>query len=143
LVKKLYSLIRGLIQRFRQLILYGIIGASCAGLDFCIYTLLFFVGVDYLVANLIGVHCGIFCSFILNRQFNFKIKNKTVKRFFSFYIIGLIGLGISTMMLYLLVSLAGKNELYSKLSTIVIVAIIQFFLNKYITFKNRDTIIYS
>ena len=64
-------MIKTLIQlyhRFRELILYGIIGGSCATLDFIIYTLLSMV-IPYLAANVISVHCGIFCSFFLNRPY--------------------------------------------------------------------------
>ena len=86
-------MIKTLIQlyhQFRELILYGIIGGSCATLDFIIYTLLSMV-IPYLAANVISVHCGIFCSFFLNRQYNFKVKDKTSYRLKIFYIVGLTG----------------------------------------------------
>ena len=117
--------IRQLLSNYQDLLLYAIIGGLCFILP-------------YLWANVISTHCGIFCSFLLNRQFNFKVKNKTVIRFLSFYIVGLIGLGISSLLLYLLVDIASLNELVCKLLTIVLVAIIQFILNKFITFKNTS-----
>ena len=123
-------------QRSRNLILYGIIGGFCSALDFVIYTLLcHFDVLPYLWANVISVHIGIFTSFVLNRQLNFKIKDKIHQRFLSFYLVGLTGLGISSLMLYLMVDYAHWNEIVCKLITIVIVALVQFFLNKYITFK--------
>ncbi len=123
-------------HRFRNLILYGIIGGFCSALDFVIYTVLcHFDILPYLWANVLSVHIGIFTSFVLNRQLNFKIKDKTPQRFLSFYFVGLIGLGISSLMLYLMVDYAHWNEIICKLITIVVVALVQFFLNKYITFK--------
>ncbi len=131
-IKQLYS-------RFRNLILYGLIGGFCAGLDFAIYTLLcHFEVMPYLWANVISIHVGIFCSFFLNRSFNFKVKDKTPLRFLSFYIIGLIGLAISEGILYLMVDWAQWNELVSKLVSIVVVALVQFCLNKFITFKTKQ-----
>jgi putative flippase GtrA len=127
--------IKGLYQSFRQFILYGIIGGISAGLDFVVFTLLCKEGLNYQFANIISIHCGITCSFILNRHFNFKIKDKTLQRFLSFYIIGFIGLSISAGLLYLLVSLNQWNEINAKLLSIVIVAIVQFLLNKFITFR--------
>ena len=125
-----------LYNRFRNLILYGFIGGFCAALDFAIYTLLcYFDIMPYLWANVISIHVGIFTSFILNRQINFKVKNKTVLRFVSFYTVGLVGLGISELLLFLMVTIGGMNELVCKLISIVVVALIQFGLNKYITFK--------
>jgi putative flippase GtrA len=121
--------------RYRQLLLYGVIGGFCAFVDFCIYTILCKLGVPYLIANLIGVHCGIICSFLLNRHYNFKVKDKAKLRFLSFYIIGLIGLAISSGMLYLLISYYHFGEIYAKIPTIVVVALLQFALNKFITFR--------
>ena len=125
-----------LFKRFRNLILYGIIGAFCATLDFAVYTLLcHFEILPYLWANAISIHVGIFTSFFLNRHFNFKVKDKTPQRFISFYAVGLTGLGISSLLLYLMVDIALWNELICKLITIVMVALVQFFLNKYVTFR--------
>lgn len=128
--------IKSLYGRFRNLILYGIIGGFCAALDFGIYTLLCHTDImPYLMANIISVHCGILCSFFLNRSINFKVKNKPRRRFASFYTIGLIGLAISEGMLYVMVTLMGLDAVICKLVTVVVVALIQFLLNKYITFR--------
>jgi putative flippase GtrA len=125
--------------RFRNLILYGIIGAFCAALDFGVYSMLcYWDFMPYLWANIISIHTGIFTSFILNRSLNFKVKDKVTTRFLSFYTVGLVGLGISELMLYLMVTKGGWNEIVCKLMSIVVVALIQFLLNKYITFRNKQ-----
>lgn len=130
-IKQLYS-------RFRNLILYGIIGGFCAGLDFGIYSgLCYWDIMPYLLANIISIHVGIFTSFVLNRSINFKVKDKVKTRFLSFYTVGLVGLGISTLMLWLMVDMAHWNEIVCKLVTIVVVALVQFLLNKHITFKTN------
>ena len=125
-------------DRFRNLILYGLIGGFCAALDFGIYTALCYWNIiPYLWANIISIHVGIFTSFVLNRAVNFKVKDKTATRFLSFYAVGLTGLGISELMLYLMVTIGGWNEVLCKLLSIVVVALVQFVLNKYITFKTK------
>lgn len=132
------QLIKTLFFRFRTLILYGLIGGFCAALDFGVYTLLcHFDILPYLWANVISIHCGIICSFFLNRGVNFKVKDKPWLRFLSFYTIGLIGLGISELMLYLMVEVAEWNEIVCKLISIVVVALVQYLSNKCITFKNK------
>ena len=109
MVKELYF-------RFRNLILYGIIGGFCAALDFGVYTALcYFDIMPYLWANIISIHMGIFMSFILNRSFNFKVKDKTTQRFLSFYAVGLTGLGISELMLYLMVTSPSNEILMDKI----------------------------
>jgi putative flippase GtrA len=126
-----------LYSKYKNFVLYGIIGAISAGIDFAIYTLLFRMGLDFSISNIISVHCGIFCSFLLNRQYNFKVKDKMLSRFLSFYAIGLTGLALSAGLLWLMVTNASWNEIYAKLLTIVAVAILQFFLNKFLTFRKR------
>ncbi|MDR0566286.1 MAG: GtrA family protein [Prevotellaceae bacterium] len=124
-------------RKHRKFLLYGIIGSCCAGLDFAIYTLLCIMGTSYLLANAIGIHCGIFCSFVLNRRYNFRVSDKPVVRFFFFYAIGLTGLALSSAILFLLVEVCHGNAIFAKLVAIFVVAVIQFFLNKFITFKQR------
>ena len=58
---------KNLYNKYRGIILYGIIGALSVGLDFCIYSTLVLAKVDFGVANTVGVICGIVCSFFFNR----------------------------------------------------------------------------
>lgn len=130
--------IKKVITKHQQLIKYGFIGCLCATLDFISFTILSTkLNLPIISANIISVNIGIISSFILNREITFKVKNKTALRFFSFYSVGLVGLAISSFMLIILVNRLGFNKIYSKAVTIIIVALIQFILNKYITFKQR------
>lgn len=124
-----------LYQKYRKLILYGLIGGFCAGLDFAVYTFLVKFNIHYQVANVVGIHCGIFCSFALNRHYNYKVKDKFLLRFLSFYGIGLIGLALSTAILWLMVEKNNMNEIFAKIVAIILVALIQFLLNTFITFR--------
>lgn len=132
--------IKELLKKNILLIKYAIIGGISATLDFTVFSILSNkFHIDYLLANIISVHCGIICSFILNRQYNFKIKNKTLIRFSAFYVIGLLGLAVSTSLLFVLVDISNLNKIGSKFSTIIVVALLQFILNKTITFKTKNT----
>jgi len=128
--------IKELVLKYRELILYGIIGGLCASLDFGVYTLLS-LWIPFLWANIISVHCGILCSFILNRNYNFKVKDNTGKRFISFYLVGLAGLGLSELLIYLLTDKFEWHYIIAKLLTVVVVALFQFALNKLITFNRK------
>jgi putative flippase GtrA len=134
------GVICNLLHRYRQLITYGIIGCCCAGLDFLTYVLLMQAGCSAYVANVISVHVGIIASFFLNRHFTFRVKNKTAVRFLSFYLVGLTGLAISTGMLFLMIERLMISPTVSKIATIVVVALIQFILNKYISFKQKTDV---
>lgn len=121
--------------KFRNLILYGIIGCFSSSLDFVIYTFLVRVGLYYLIANCISVMAGIITSFSLNRQYNFKVKDATIRRFSIFLTVGVCGMMLSSLILFLCVDIFFIDKLLSKLLSIVLVVFLQFIVNKYVTFK--------
>ena len=123
-------------QNFRNLYLYGIIGSISAGLDFLVYYLLTTeLEVSYQFANVLSVLIGITTSFILNRRFNFKVTDKVLRRFIIFLSVGLGGLLLSSLYLHVFVETLLFNQLVSKLLSIAFVVLMQFVLNKFITFK--------
>ena len=127
-----------LYQRFRNLILYGIIGSFTSALDFAVFTMLSkYIGIHYIVANCISVLVGISTSFALNRSFNFKVKDKTGKRFIIFLTVGICGLVLSNLILFVGINMLNCDELIVKLASIVLVVGFQFLLNKFVTFKER------
>ena len=132
-------IVKTLYQKFHHLVLYGIIGSFSSGLDFLIYTLLVqLVGLQYLVANCISVIAGISTSFYLNRNYNFKVKDHTKRRFSIFLTVGLCGLVMSNMILYLCIDELRMDKLISKFLSIVLVVFFQFLVNKYLTFKSTN-----
>ena len=130
------SVISKIYSKFRNLILYGIIGSCSSGLDFLLYSLFVEVfGLHYILSNCISVLAGISTSFVLNRTYNFKVKDKTKTRFAIFLTVGLCGMLVSNFILYLCIDVMNWNKIVSKLLSIVLVVVFQFVLNKYITFR--------
>ncbi|MCR4619464.1 MAG: GtrA family protein [Paludibacteraceae bacterium] len=133
------KIIRVIYKKFRHLILYGIIGTFSSGLDFLIYSMLVqLFGLQYILANCISVLGGITTSFLLNRNYNFKIKDHTKRRFSIFLTVGLSGLFLSNIILYSCIEIIHLNKILSKLFSIVLVVFFQFIMNKYITFKRSE-----
>lgn len=132
LIKKLY-------KKFRNLILYGVIGSSSALLDFTIFTILTeLCGIYYLIANCVSVTCGLTNSFILNRKYNFKVKDKTLKRAAMFFFVGFCGLLINSTLLYVFINYAHFITSVAKLCAIVIEVLLQFTVNSLVTFKRSN-----
>jgi putative flippase GtrA len=120
----------------RNLVLYALFGTFSASLDFCVFALLMqFFDLGYIYANIISVSCGMTLSFILNRNLNFKLKDKTSLRLVSFLIVGFTGMFLSTLILGLLFFILPISMIYLKIFSAVLVVLIQFYLNKYLTFK--------
>lgn len=134
------NLLKKLFHRFNHLILYGIIGSFSSALDFCIYTFLVQVaGIQYIIANCLSILGGITTSFILNRNYNFKVKDKTKRRFSIFLTVGLCGLVLSNIILYVCIDALEMDKLISKLLSIFLVVFFQFLVNKYFTFKPSNS----
>ena len=121
-----------------ELVRYCVIGVSGATLDALLFYLLTHIGIHYQTANLISVSCGIVNNFFLNAFFNFKTKNRLLFRFCSFYLIGMLGCGISALLLWLFIEKWGLPTFASKLAIIFIVTAVQFTLNKMFTFARRE-----
>lgn len=129
-------MIRRLYTKFRNVILYGIIGCFSSATDACVFYLLSDKAhVHYMVANYISVLVGIGISFMLNRTYNFKVKDHTKRRFMIFMTVGLCGFLLSNLILYTGIEILHFNTMLSKLISIVLVVGFQFILNKLITFK--------
>ena len=123
-------------KSFRTFIFYGIIGCFTSTLDFVVFTFLSrYVDLYYLLANCISVLVGIITSFFLNRTYNFKVKDKIVRRFSLFLTVGLCGLVLSNAILWIGIDKMGENSSFVKLLSIVLVVSFQFLLNKYVTFR--------
>lgn len=136
MINKVTDFIFKIYHKFEHLILYGIIGSFSAGLDFLIFSLLVPVlGQTYLLSNCISVLGGITTSFLLNRNYNFKVKDKPNQRFVIFLSVGLCGLVLSNTILYVCIDFLNMNNIISKLLSIVLVVFFQFLFNKTVTFK--------
>ena len=135
----LKQLIKNLILRQRELVLYCIIGFSGVSIDYFAFIILTCtIGVHYQFANAVSVSFGICNNFFWNAHCNFKVKDRLLLRFLCFYCVGMIGLAISAALLYLAVEILKWHVIASKLGIIVVVTIVQFVLNKFVTFKRRS-----
>lgn len=120
----------------RHLLLYGLIGCFSAGLDFVLFWCLSQgTKLPTLVANSFSVLVGITVSFCLNRAFNFKVTDRTLRRYLLFLCIGLAGLCLSNFVLWCSVTYMSYDSVVAKLLSIVLVAFFQFLLNKFVTFR--------
>lgn len=130
---------KALLQKYwpllKEMILYGIIGLTSSGIDTLLFHLLTSkVGIYSLYANVFSVIVGICISFTLNLFFNFKTKDHIARRFVSFFLVGMFGLLLSEGILALGEYLSW-NILLTKIGSVVIVAMVQYILNKFISFR--------
>lgn len=134
------SLVRFTLIRYpllKNLLLYMALGIIAFFLDFG----LFFVLTKSLMkdspelASLIGNIIGFIFTFTTNTYWNFKKSSKILLRAISYGTIVLLGVGISTVSIHCLKNIVSINAL--KLIVLMIVSILQFTLNKTITYSDK------
>lgn len=121
----------------KQFVVYCMIGGFTSLMDTLVFYLLRKFGINLYIANFIGINVGITLSFLLNSFINFKMTNRLLFRALKFFAVGYIGLVISFIIMYVGVDLFHFMEIVVKLFSIVFIAIIQFCLNKIVTFKSN------
>lgn len=111
------------------------IGASGAILDYITFIFLYnALEMSPGIATTISISLGIINNFILNVVINFKTRTHLFKRFISFYTVGLLGILVSIVVIYLMHEALGLSVNLAKLLSIPIIVVMQYTLNKHITF---------
>ncbi len=124
-------------QNFKQLIKYGAVGVLNTAVDFLVYQLLTFIGINYAVAQCISYSCGILNSYLFNSRWTFKEDAKREKsEFVAFVVVNVISLGLSVLLLKVCYDVLGiESDLISKAIVTPIVMVINFIGTKLLVFK--------
>lgn len=139
-------------QSFKELAKYGVVGLVGLGVDWAAFFIFRDVlGINYITSHIFSSILAITNNFVLNSYFTFKATDKIWQRAISFFGIAGIGLVIGSGLLPVFaklisitlshfdISLATKTiQNLAKLAITVIIAFLQFFLNKYYTFKKKN-----
>jgi putative flippase GtrA len=123
-----------------QFILYCVCGGVGVTTDFAIYWLAVQGGLWYQSANGLGYLAGTLMSFALNRIFTFGMRDRVLQRLASFLGVAAVGFGMSALMLWILVQLMQVDALVAKLITLPLVVILQFSLNRRLTFQSKNSV---
>ncbi len=125
---------------FFQLFRYTLVGGVSFMADFT--TLIFlteFHGVNYLFSAGVGFLVGLIINYILSIVWVFSessYENKMIE-FIFFLSIGLIGLGLNELLIWILTEKVKTHYLVSKITTTALIYFWNFFVRKYLVFKKR------
>jgi putative flippase GtrA len=98
------------------------------------YALTDVAGVHLALGNFTAMLLGMLTSFGLNSRYNFQVTDRLLVRFASFAAITGLSYLFSTFMLIVMVEWAGLTAFVAKLLTLPAMLVIQFTLNKRLTF---------
>ena len=116
---------------------FGAVGVSGIVVDFSItYLCKEILKIQKYVANAIGFTTAATTNYVLNRIWTFHSADPAIfLQYSKFLMISVVGLGINTLVLWVLVSRYKKHFYLSKLIAVAVVMIWNFLANYFITFS--------
>ena len=108
---------------FIQFIRYFFVGGIAAVVNIgMLFVFADIFNINYLISNIMAFICGHIVNFLLSKKFVFKNKN-SINRVFEFvmyFVIGVLGLGFDTVMLWVFTS---KLKIYYMISKVISTAL--------------------
>lgn len=122
---------------FKRLYRYAITSGLSVGIDFgLLFVFVHFLGWYYLYSATLSFVLGHSVNYIVNRHFNFKHVDREHLIAYALFIgFGLIMLGMTIILLEFTVSDLGWHYLLAKALVGIVVGLMNFLFNYYITFK--------
>ncbi|MBD2871537.1 GtrA family protein [Paenibacillus arenilitoris] len=127
-----------------QFIAFNLIGLLNTAIDFALFALLVWAGVNYVPAQAAAYAAGMASSLLLNSRITFRgtsgasgarIAGRTVLRFIAW---NLFVLALSLLLLALLTELLGIGEAMAKVPVTAVTAVVNFFGSKRWVFAARS-----
>ena len=120
-----------------QLIRYTIVGGLAFAIDFgLLFILTEYIGLFYVLSATLSFIAGLLVNYFISRIWIFKSVIKNIKiEFTLFALIGVIGLGLNDLLIWIFTEKFHLHYMFSKLVTAVLVYLWNFFGRKYFLFN--------
>lgn len=128
-----------------QFLRYLVTGGFAFVADFGLFALcLYGFGWHYLLANLVGLVAGLVLNYLMSVLWVFTACKRILKtqkgiEFVLFALVGIAGVGINQVLMYLMVDGLGINEMVSKMIAAVLVLMWNFGARKLMLFRGKKT----
>ncbi|WP_430091083.1 GtrA family protein [Paenibacillus cisolokensis] len=120
-----------------QLISYSFWGAITTSFNLTLFFLLNFLGVNYILANIVSYIFAVILNYFFNKIFVFEknSSNKETRVFIKFIMVRAVSLLVDTILFYLLVSIMHFNVNVSRILLSFVIIVATFFVNKVFVFR--------
>lgn len=127
-------LLVGRSETFKEVIKYGFVGGTCTVIDFgLLFILTHYLGLFYILSSVISFSVGTLINYYLCTIWIFKVRtveNKNIE-FFYYIIITAVGLGLTTLIIWLFTEYFKLNFMLSKLIATFVTVWWNFSARKY------------
>ena len=114
---------------------FGLIGILNTLITIGSYMLFVYLGMNYIIANVIGYGIGVINSYYWNKNWVFQVSSNQRNIFVKFVVVNLITLVINTLALYILANYLDMHPYLAQIFATGFGLLINFFLNKKWTFE--------
>ena len=130
-----------LINKYNELIMYGIFGVLTTLINLLIFYVLDRLGVNVYLNNSIAWIISVLFAFITNKLYVFNSKDTSyeiiAKEGIAFFLARIFSYFVDMFTIFMIFQVMGINKMIAKIISNVIVIIINYLLSKIIIFKKK------
>ncbi|RAP51670.1 MAG: hypothetical protein BZ133_02490 [Methanosphaera sp. SHI613] len=121
----------------KELVLYVVFGVLTTVVNILVYVVFAkFLNVDYIISNIIAWFLSVLFAYITNRIWVFESRSSDIIKEISLFFGGRLFSGIvDTGLLYVMVDILTIGDFISKITTQIIVVILNYVISKLVVFK--------
>ena len=120
----------------KELFLYVVFGTLTTIVNIVVYFALEYIGVNYIISNIIAWFLSVLFAYVTNRIWVFESKSPDILKEMTLFFSGRIFSGVlDTALLYLFVDILTLGNTFSKIAVEIIITILNYLLSKLIVFK--------
>ena len=120
----------------KELFWYVVFGTLTTIVNIVVYFALEFIGVNYIISNIIAWFLSVLFAYVTNRIWVFESKSPDILKEMVLFFSGRIFSGVlDTALLYLFVDILTLGNTFSKIAVEIIITILNYLLSKLIVFK--------
>ena len=133
--------IKGLLIKYRELIMYIIFGGLTTVVSFVSYYAALYLGMHYIAAQVVSWLLAVAFAFIVNKIFVFEDRDNSPSALFrqiwQFVSVRIASGVVETALLWLLVDILCIGETIAKIPVAILTVIINYIASKLIIFKKK------
>ncbi|WP_020529907.1 GtrA family protein [Flexithrix dorotheae] len=136
--KKYFDFLLHISKENSQIIKFIIAGGTGAVLEIALFILFNETfGIHYLISNLVAITTAIYVNYLISQKWVFESgRYSKGMELVAFVGISILIIGLNQLVMWAFVDGLDINERISKVTSICIVAVVNFFGKKYLVFKN-------
>ncbi|MGD6778562.1 GtrA family protein [Sutcliffiella horikoshii] len=124
----------------KRFLKFGTVGVFNTMITFASFTLFFYIGINYLAANVMGYILGMLNSYYWNKKWVFQDERNKASVFYKFVVVNIVTLGVHTLLLFLLVDYAELQPIIANLFATGAGLAINYFINSKWTFRQEQQV---